>query len=143
MIERKPQEVSERGLETGRHRPDVIVEFLFDQGNLSISVNNIGNRPAIGVSVKFSKGIMGPDGKKDVSGLPVFNNIEFLGPGREIVVFIDASNSYFRRQQPTHISARVCYSDSEKHTYESTINHDLEIYRELPYVVSRAADPDC
>jgi hypothetical protein len=143
MIGRKPQQASTLGLAAGRDGPDVILEFLFDEGLFFISVNNIGNRPAIGVSVKFSKRIIGPDGKKDISALPLFNNIAFLGPGREIVVFIDASHSYFRRKQPTQIAARVCYSDSEKQKYEVTIKHDLEIYRELPYLASRPADPDC
>lgn len=143
MIRRKPQQVSTPGLEAGRFRPDVIVEFLFDEGMFFVSVNNIGNRPAIGVCVRFSKRIIGPDGKKDISALPLFNNIAFLGPGREIVAFIDASNSYFKRKQPTQISARVSYCDSEKQKYEVTIKHNLEIYRELPYLAPRPADPDC
>ncbi|HYR76749.1 MAG TPA: hypothetical protein VEM96_12995 [Pyrinomonadaceae bacterium] len=62
-------------------RPEVIVEFLFDHGLLFISLRNIGDRPAIGVSVKFDKKIVGPDRKKDISALPLFRNLEFLGPG--------------------------------------------------------------
>lgn len=108
-----------------------------------ISVRNIGTRPAISVSVKFNQRIIGPDGRKEISALPLFRNIEFLGPGREIVCFVDASNSYFKRKQPTQIAARVSYRDSEKQQYEMTIKHDLEIYRELPYLVSRPVDSDC
>lgn len=115
-------------------RPEVIVEILFDQGLLFISVNNIGNRPALGVAVKFSRKIVGLDGRKDISALALFRNIEFLGPGREIVTFLDTCSSYFARKQPTRISARVSYADPEKRKYEVTINHDLEIYRELAYL---------
>lgn len=118
-----------------RARPDVIIEFLFDQGLLHLALRNIGDRPAIAVSVKFDKKIVGLGGLKDISTLPVFRQLEFLGPGREILVFIDQSHSYFAGKQPTRISARVSYSDSEKRKHEVTINHDLEIYRELPYFV--------
>lgn len=128
------------------NRPDVIVEFLFDRGLLFIAVNNIGDQPALAVSVKFDKKIVGPDGKKEISALPVFKSIPFLGPKREIVAFLDASDSYFKRKQPTKVVARVSYTDREKRKYEATINHDLEIYRELAYLVSVSSsrkDPDC
>ena len=117
-------------------RPEVILEFLFDRGLFFISLRNIGDRPAVGVSVRFDKKIVGPDRQKDISALPLFRNFEFLGPGREVSVFLDSSSSYFQRKQPTKISARITYSDSEKQKYEATIKHDLEVYRELPYLAS-------
>jgi hypothetical protein len=129
--------------ENDKDRPNVILEFLFDRGLIHICVNNIGNRPAIGISVTFNKKIVGLGGKKEISALSLFDNIEFLGPGREIVAFVDTSHSYFARKQPTRISARVSYSDSSKQKYEVTINHDLEIYRELTYLTAGANQMDC
>jgi hypothetical protein len=120
--------------EAAAGRPDVIIEFLFAQGLLHLALRNIGDRPAIAISVKFDKKIFGLGGAKEISALPVFQRVEFLGPGREILVFVDQSHSYFARKQPTKISARISYSGSEKRKYEVTINHDLEIYRELPYL---------
>jgi hypothetical protein len=117
-------------------RPDVIVEFLFERGMFSIAVRNIGDRPALKASVAFDKKIVGVGGAREISGLALFKNIEFLGPGREIVAFLDTSDSYFRRQQPTNVSARVSYGDADGHTYEATITHDLEIFRELGYVAA-------
>jgi hypothetical protein len=140
MANRKSKESSSAAVasrqdsDAGSRRPEVIVEFLFDRGLLSLSVNNIGDRPAIKVSVRFNKKILGPDGSKDVSALPLFQNIEFLGPGREITTFVDTTNSYFRRKQPTTISAQVSYSDVEGRSFAATINHDLEIYRELAFI---------
>ena len=122
---------------THRDRPEVIVEFVFDRGLLHIAVRNIGTRPAVGVTIKFNDKIVGPDGKKDISALPLFNRIEFLGPGREISTFLGTRDSYFGRKQPTSISVRVSYTDSEKQLYEATINHDLDIYRDLAYVISQ------
>ena len=140
MVERKSQTASGKEpaaistIGVGRGRPEVIVEFLFDRGLLHISVNNIGDRPAINVSVKFKEKILGINGTKEISALALFKNIEFLGPRREIVALLDSSSSYFKRKQPTKISALVAYGDLEKRTYEVTINHDLEIYRELAFI---------
>jgi hypothetical protein len=144
MTRRKPESLKSRipdpAADTGRGEPEVIVEFLFEHGLFHISVNNIGDRPAIGVQVHFSKKIMGLNGTKEISALPLFKNIEFLGPKREILTFIDSSSSYFQRKQPTRISARVSYRDSESRKYECTISHDLEIYRDLPYLPEDAVD---
>jgi hypothetical protein len=77
-----------------RGRPEVILELFFDRGMLLIALRNIGERPAIATSVKFDKKIVGLGGLKEISTLPVFRQVEFLGPGREIVVFVDQSHSY-------------------------------------------------
>lgn len=140
MVERRtqnPVSKPERPVPTAglcTDRPDVIVEFLFDRGLLYISINNIGKLPAIDVSVKFNKKIVGLGGTKEISALAVFRNLKFLGPGREIAILLDSSSSYFKRKQATKISASVAYRDEQKRSYEKKINHDLEIYRELPFV---------
>ncbi len=119
--------------EVNSGRPDVILEFLFDSGSFHIAIRNIGDRPGLGVSVKFSHKFTGA-GDREFSELPLFQNIEFLGPGREIKTFLDASHSYFRRKQPTKISARISYRDSLNREYETTIKHDLEIFRGVLYL---------
>ena len=121
-------------------RPEVVIEFLFDRGMLFISVRNIGARPATNVAVQFDKTIIGLGGTKEISALPLFKNIEFLGPAREIVTLVDTSGSYFHRKQPTKLSARISYLDLQQQPYETLIKHDLEIYRELSYVVSPAPE---
>ena len=124
--------------ENAAGRPDVVLEFLFNRGVLFISVRNIGARPATKVSVKFNKKIIGLGGRKEISALPLFKNIEFLGPAREIVTLLDTTGSYFQRKQPTKLAAQISYQDPERRKYETTIKHDLEIYRDLSYVVSPA-----
>jgi hypothetical protein len=124
-------------------RPEVILEFLFERGVFLIALRNIGNRAAIGISVSFDKKIIGPHDERDISSLPLFRGLEFLGPGREIMVFLNSSSSYFQRNQPTKISVRITYSDSDRQKYEATIKHDLEVYRELPYLPSLPKDHEC
>ena len=126
--------------EPGR-RPEVIVEFLFDRGLLFISVNNIGERAAVNVSVKFDQKFTGLGGSKEISKLALFRSLQFLGPQREIVTFLDSSASYFRRQQPVNISARISYQDAESRQYEEAVRHNLEVFRELVYL-DQANDTD-
>jgi hypothetical protein len=121
-------------------RPEVIVEFLFNRGLFYISVNNIGERAALNVSVKFDKKIVGLEGTKEISTLPLFRSLQFLGPGREIVTFLDTSASYFKRKQPTKITARVSYQDADTQKYSETISHNLEIYRDLAYLNSSSLE---
>ena len=119
--------------EPGR-RPEVIVEFLFDRGLLFISVNNIGERAAFKVSVKFDHKFTGLGGSKEVSKLPLFRSLQFLGPQREIVTFLDSSDSYFRRKEPVDITARISYQDADSRQYKEVIRHNLEVFRELVYL---------
>lgn len=112
----------------------MIVEFLFDRGLFFVSVHNIGDRPAVATSVVFNEKLFGLNGTRDISSQALFRNIEFLGPGREIVTFLDRSSSYFSGRRPTKLVATVSYSDPEGQRYEATIKHDLEIYRELAFL---------
>ena len=113
---------------------EVIVDFIFEEGLFFISIRNIGDRPVFEVAVKFNKKIFGVEGKKEVSALPLFKNIEFLAPQKEIVTFLDTSVSYFGRKQPTRLSVKISYRDSDGIKHVTTIRHDLEIYKEIGYI---------
>lgn len=114
-----------------KETPGVIVDFLFNQGLFFIAIKNITDRPAYKVSVKFNHKIYGLGGAKEVSALPLFRNIEFLAPQKEITTFLDSSDSYFSRKQPTKVKAEISYRDAAGDKHSVTIVHDLEIYREL------------
>jgi hypothetical protein len=116
------------------HRPEVILDFLFDRGMFFISIENIGEKPAFKVTTKFNRKIMGVGGKQKMSSLPLFQNIEFLAPNKSIVTFLDTSNDYFRRGEPTRITARISYLDSDDRQYHEIIHHDLAIYEEIGYI---------
>lgn len=113
--------------------PDVIVDFVFDEGLFFISVGNISDQPAYKVSVTFDRKISRLDGK-NVATLPLFRNIEFLAPHKEIVMFLDSSGSYFSKKGPTKVSARISYEDAQGAKRVVTIRHDLEIYRALGFI---------
>lgn len=115
-------------------RPEVIVEFLFDRGMLFLSINNVGERPAVNITVKFDQKIVGLGGSKQISEMPLFRSLRFLGPHREIVTLVDSTASYFSRRQPVEVTARISYKDNSSRQYEEVIRHNLEVFRELAYV---------
>ena len=114
--------------------PYVIVDFVFDRGLLSISIKNIGTRPAFAVRVRFSHKLMGCAGAVDVSALPLFRALEFLPGGKEISTILDSSVSYFRSKQPVEITTDISCRDASGKKFSNTIRHNLEIYREIAYV---------
>ncbi len=115
-------------------RPEVIVDVVFEDGLLFLSVANIGDRPALDVRTSFNRKLVGLGGTKDVAALPLFRNIPFLAPGKEIRTLLDSTASWFGRRRATSVVARVAYRDAEKKEYKASMTHDLEIYREIAYV---------
>jgi hypothetical protein len=113
----------------------VIVDFIFENGLFFIAVENIGQRPALKVTVRFDKKIRGLGGSSEVSALPLFQNIEFMAPHKRIVTFLDSSASYFGRNEPTKISAKISYRDCEGDEFQTAVQHDLEIYKDISYIL--------
>jgi hypothetical protein len=120
-----------------QRRPEVIVDFVFDDGLFFIAIENIGESPAIDVSVQFDKPFRGAGGDQVVSGLPLFHRITFLAPRRRIETFLDNSRDYFARGEPTDLGATVSYADSAGTRHTDVIRHDLAIYRDIAYVRTR------
>jgi len=116
---------------TDERHPEVIVDFVFDDGLFFIAIKNIGDAPAYDVSIKFDKKITGVEGTKDISALSLFQNTPFLAPHKEIVTFLDSSASYFRRRQPMNIRAKATYKDFSGVAHRFVARHDLSIYRDI------------
>lgn len=114
--------------------PEVIVDFVFEDGLFFIVIKNISAIPAHEVSVVFNKKFTGVEGAKNISALPLFRNIPFLAPHKEIVAFLDTSASYFRRRQPARIRATIAWKDASGARHQSVLRHDLSIYKEIGYV---------
>jgi hypothetical protein len=99
-----------------------------------ISVENIGDLPALKVTTTFDCKIIGLHGSREISALPLFQLIEFLAPHKSIRTLLDSSSAYFDRNEPTRISAKITYSDSKSKNYRTKIHHDLNIYRDISYI---------
>ena len=115
-------------------QPDIIVDFVFDQGVISIDLTNIGDSPAVGISVSFDKELWGVGGNRLVSAISLFRRTAFMPPGKSISAFVDTSASYFKRGQPLEVTATITFSDRAGKSYRNVIKHDLGIYRDIGYV---------
>ena len=113
---------------------DVILDVVFDRGLLFLVVENIGERPAHAVRIKFDRPFSGVGGAKKMQRLALFRRLEFLAPNKSIAVFLDRSASYFAREEPTQLTAAVSWRTSAGERRTSTIHHDLEIYRDLGFI---------
>jgi len=112
---------------------DVVLDVVFEAGLFHLELVNLGRRPALNVSCRFDKLLIGVDGAI-VSQLPLFENVSFLMPGKRIRTLLDSSVAYFARGEPTTIAATVSYQERSGRHHRTTIEHNLEIYRDLAYV---------
>jgi len=112
---------------------DVVLDVVFEAGFFHLELVNLGRRPALNVSCRFEKPLTGVDGTI-VTQLPLFEHLPFLMPGKRIRTLLDSSAAYFARGEPTTIAATVSYQDRRGRHHGTTIEHNLEIYRDLVYV---------
>lgn len=114
--------------------PDVIVDFVFEDGLFFLAVTNIGPEPAERVHVAFDPPFKGLGGSVAIADLPLFRNIEFLAPARSIRTLLDSAAAYFGRQEPERVTVNISFVDRAGRNYKSAICHDLSIYREITFV---------
>lgn len=121
-------------MQDARDDGEVFVDVRFDRGLLFLAVVNNGDRPALEVRVKFDRAFTGVGGAKRMQRLALFRKLEFLAPRKSIEAFLDRSDAYFARGEPTELTARVTWRTPDGARRAATIRHDLEIYRDLGYL---------
>jgi hypothetical protein len=124
---------------TERTAPEVIVDFVFDDGLLYVSLQNIGDLPAYEVRAAFDPPFRGLGGEQDASALRMFRHMPFLGPRRTIRSFLDSSTAYFNRGEPTTITVSITYRGADRRQHRRTIRHDLAVYEDLAFIAPRAS----
>jgi hypothetical protein len=117
-------------------RANVILDFVFDDGLLFVSLANIGEEPALDVAVEFNEPIHGADGL-EIGGLALFRRLTFLAPGKTVTAFVDSTAGYFGRGEPEKVAAVIRWSEPDAEACSATIRHDLGVYRDLPFVPGR------
>ena len=113
---------------------DVILDVVFRQGLLFLVLANTGERPALAVRVKLDAPLTGVGGTKRLDRLALFRKLEFLAPRKSIEVFLDRSDAFFAREEPTRLTAAITWRTPAGERRSTTIVHDLEIYRDLGYL---------
>ena len=123
------------GLPTGR--PDVYVDFTVERGLLFIVLRNIGAASAYDVVTRFDQPFRGLGGRKDISTLALFRSLRFIPPGKQFTQLVDHLDAYFRREEPTRMTASLSYADRDGRRYSEAVPHNLDIYRDLDEILPR------
>ena len=118
-------------------RPDVYVDFTVEHGLLFVVLRNIGAASAYDVVTRFDQPFRGLGGRKDISTIALFKSLRFIPPGKQFTQLVDHIDAYFRRKEPTRVTASITYADREGRRYTDTVPHDLEIYRDLDETLPR------
>jgi hypothetical protein len=113
---------------------DVILELEFEDGLLFLVLENIGLRPAHSVRVRFAQPLRGLGGEKRIDRLRIFQRLELLGPRHRIRIFLDRAALFFARDESTEIEARVAWRTDDGERRSRMIRHDLDAYRDFPYL---------
>lgn len=113
---------------------DVILDVEFDHGLLFLVLRNLGDAPAHSVRVRFDEPLRGLGGERRIDRLGVFRRLEFLGPRRRLRVFLDRSALFFAREEPSKVAVRVSWRTDEGARRSREIAHDLDAYRDFPYL---------
>ena len=122
---------------------NVIVDFIFEQGLLFVEIANLGDKPALDVSVKFSPSFKILNGERTISSLQLFKRLRFLAPRRRIRAFIGEVTSFFTRfNGDTVVTVNLSYLSETGGKIRRTIVHDLGIYRDLPYLTTNVLAAD-
>ena len=124
-------------------KPEVIVDFEYDNGFLFIVIENIGSDSAYDVSEKFDKSVLGMQ-KNKISSLKIFRSLRFLPPGKKIRIFVDSYQSYVHNRQPLTIEIDVRFKNKMGKRFKNSIMHDLSIYKDLIEIDStRCQNREC
>jgi hypothetical protein len=111
----------------------VVVDVVFECGLLYLELANLADRPALNVACTFDPSLVDAQGR-DVSKLPLFRHVEFLGPRRRIVTLLDSSSSYFGGEKATRVTIAIEYERPDGPRRVTEVAHNLEIFRELAYL---------
>lgn len=115
------------------------VDVIFERGLLFLAIRNNSSDPVFNVKTKFLTRIKFPPMASRpplpyLTDLPVFQNILFLAPHKEIRVFLDGYVSYMMTGQPMELKMTVEFDTPAGEHIRNNIFHNLEIYRGVGYI---------
>jgi len=115
--------------------PNVIVDFCLEQEFLFLKITNHSDAEATHVKVSFHKNVYLRQAKTTLNKLPIFEQLLYFAPHKEIKIFIDQIDSFFKKNKtPSYRVKITCRDVSGKQVFTKTIYHNLNIYRNLPIV---------
>src|SRR5262245_61253516 len=92
-------------------KPEVIVDFVVEEGMLHVYLKNVGDSSVYRVRTVFDKPFYGLGGKKLISGMRAFREVAFMPPGKEFCQFVDVLGAYLKRKEPMRLKVTIAYRD--------------------------------
>jgi hypothetical protein len=111
----------------------VVVDVVFEGGLLYLELANLADRPALKVRCRFEPPLVDLQGR-NVTELPVFREVAFLGPRRRIRTLLDSSAGYFARKSARRVKVTVEFERPGEARRTTEVAHDLAVFRELAYL---------
>lgn len=120
--------------------PSVIIDFSIKERSLFLDLINISSVPAIDVGVVFYSKIMGRNGSKDISALPIFQGHTYLAPFKKVSIFVDLLDIFFADQKaidsidnPVNIfNMEIMFKNELGNRFTKTIKYNLNSLNGLP-----------
>jgi hypothetical protein len=131
MSSKEPRRGKLRGGLPGADDPAVLLDVELDGGRLWLVLANDSNQPAFDVSVDFEQSLNGAGGDLDVTGLPIFRGLGVLRRGREVRIFIDLAEHFFKREKISELRARVSWESREGKRFAQGFRHDLIVWKDF------------
>lgn len=104
-------------------RPYIIADFtVASDGKICFVTQNIGNSPALNVSIKFSDPVPLDFAKKP---LGFIEPIKFLPPGKSVTQLMGHGHSLLKDDQPTRFRFRVIYTSTYHDLFQESVEQDL------------------
>ena len=111
----------------------VVVDVVFESGLLFLELGNLSDRPALGVSCVFEPTLTDGAGR-DVSKLPLFRAVDYLGPRRTIRTLLDTSAAFYGRKPPPKLKVTTRFKRPGGAAQSTVVTHNLAVFRDLSYV---------
>lgn len=109
---------------------DVWLDTRVEAGALEFVLRCNGPGGAHAVRLRFSRAIRDVAGER-VNDNPLFTQLEFLAPGREVVLLIDTLAGYARRRQPMRFDVRIAWRDDAGRPGRRDLTHELAAWSRL------------
>jgi hypothetical protein len=116
----------------------IVVDFEIDAEMVFLVIRNTGQLPVLNLKIKPSTAILGLEGKRDIGQLSIFEEIRYLAPLKEIKIFVDSFESFFRNLEDFLVSFSISYKDEKNKSLKMKITHDLKIYADLIFFIKKS-----
>lgn len=108
----------------------VLLDTRVEAGALQFVLACTGPGSAHTVRVRFSRAIRDLAGER-VNDNPLYTQLEFLAPGREVALLVDSIAGYLKRRQPLRFDVRIDWRDDAGQACRRSLSHDLGAWTRL------------